>query len=852
MPHTFEVLVTSMLSILSLSLHAPLALSLHAPPSVLTATHRRTGPLVAAIDEPRRCGLLCVGLAGNNGVTLVAGQLATQLGLTWESSRDGPKQAECLGCITQVGALARQHPEFAAFGEVVVGGWDVVPTGLGDALYASRILDYDLVRQVRDEMNEWPVMKGVFDPDFVGDSQHAGATHVRDDVRTRAEQLAAIRADIVSFKRERGVDGHCTMIWSASVERPSDEYATAEALLSAIEADDREVSPSLVYAAAAVLEGCSFVNGGSQNTVQPGMVELAAQQAAPCYVLGTDFKAGQTKAKTAIVEYLRALGLRPRTIASYNHLGNNDMKNLLSPRTWEAKARVKTDIFAPWTEADGPIDHKVAVLYTEQMGDEKRDTVEYTSEGFLGSEHTMFTYTRAMDSALCVPLMIDAAVFCEHLAARRATAQQAGRALAYLFKLNEGAATGVDPGFFHQSAQLAEVLTEVADVAPTSGDAVAGAAGVLSAAGVRGGVVCAGLSCLDMQLLGASEPTSAEAIARFDGCATAPGGSTSNTASALRSLGVAAAVLSCVGADAHGAELERAWARDGIDTSLLLRRRDVSTSLAVLPVFAAGGRGCWVDLSANDQLTADAVLGALRGAAATPAVRGAAALHVGYPHLLRHLRGDGLARLLAEAATLMAAADGDGGDAPLLSLDINGATLGAAADADGVLGASLARVDVLHANLEEACHVAGVAPPPAEADATPEQLRRIADAFTSRGVGVVAITLGAAGAYVAVSPDAARLQRSPRLAAAARRWSAAEDALLPAAPTAGTINANGAGDAFVAGLLAAMLWSEPLSLTDALHVALESARQRIDSAAEPRAVAELLKNVGAADDAVAA
>ena len=103
----------------------------------------------------------------------------------------------------------------------------------------------------------------------------------------------------------------------------------------------------------------------------------------------------------------------------------------------------------------------------------------------MGCEHTMLTYTRAMDSALCVPLMVDAAIFCDHLAARGATAEQAGRpepnadpltpnlaltttltptteqagrALAYLFKLNEGAATGVDPGFFHQSEQLASTL----------------------------------------------------------------------------------------------------------------------------------------------------------------------------------------------------------------------------------------------------------------------------------------------------------------------------------------------------------------------------------------------------------
>ena len=157
--------------------------------------------------------------------------------------------------------------------------------------------------------------------------------------------------------------------------------------------------------------------------------------------------------------YIRTLGLRPRTIASYNHLGNNDMRNLQSPRTWKAKERVKTDVFGPWNaelaaEGHAPIDHKVAVLFTAQMGDEKRDTVEYTSEAFMGCEHTMLTYTRCMDSALCVPLMIDAAILCAYLHARGATPVAAATALAYLFKLNEGDASGVDPGFFQQVSSL--------------------------------------------------------------------------------------------------------------------------------------------------------------------------------------------------------------------------------------------------------------------------------------------------------------------------------------------------------------------------------------------------------------
>jgi myo-inositol-1-phosphate synthase len=188
-------------------LFALLALGL--TPSAYTrrpsASHR-AHPSMAA----DRCGLLCVGLAGNNGVTLVAGQIANQRRLKWESSRDGPKEANCLGCITQNGALARKH-EFAAFEDVAVGGWDVVPTGLGDALYHSRILEYDLVRQVREEMNTWPVMPGVFDPEFVGESQHEGATQVRTDLSSRSAELAALREDIVRFKREQQVTGHCTV-----------------------------------------------------------------------------------------------------------------------------------------------------------------------------------------------------------------------------------------------------------------------------------------------------------------------------------------------------------------------------------------------------------------------------------------------------------------------------------------------------------------------------------------------------------------------------------------------------------------------------------------------------------------
>jgi myo-inositol-1-phosphate synthase len=49
-----------------------------------------------------------------------------------------------------------------------------------------------------------------------------------------------------------------------------------------------------------------------------------------------------------------------QVIASSNHLGNNDMRNLTSKRTLDAKMRVKSNIFEPWQE---DIDHQVAALF---------------------------------------------------------------------------------------------------------------------------------------------------------------------------------------------------------------------------------------------------------------------------------------------------------------------------------------------------------------------------------------------------------------------------------------------------------------------------------------------------------
>ena len=132
------------------------------------------------------------------------------------------------------------------------------------------------------------------------------------------------------------------------------------------------------------------------------------------------------------------------------------MLNLTTKKTLDAKMRVKSNIFGPWDEPQ--LDHQVRVMYTPYIGDEKRDVVEYTSLGFLGCQHTMLTYTRCMDSVLCVPLMVDVAVWCDLFSRVGVSTKDAARATAYLFKVPEGGAAGVDPGFHRQMGELEDVL----------------------------------------------------------------------------------------------------------------------------------------------------------------------------------------------------------------------------------------------------------------------------------------------------------------------------------------------------------------------------------------------------------
>ena len=56
------------------------------------------------------------------------------------------------------------------------------------------------------------------------------------------------------------------------------------------------------------------MNGSPQNTFVPGVIDLAEQE--NVFIGGDDFKSGQTKLKSVLVDFLVNAGIKPVAITS--------------------------------------------------------------------------------------------------------------------------------------------------------------------------------------------------------------------------------------------------------------------------------------------------------------------------------------------------------------------------------------------------------------------------------------------------------------------------------------------------------------------------------------------------------
>merc|ERR1711939_960617 len=277
----------------------------------------------------------------------------------------------------------------------------------------AKVLEPGLKSLVRKEMSGMKPLPSIYYPDFIASNQEDRADNVVSGSKASMEHVEHLRKDIRDFKQANGLDKVIVM-WTANTERYADIVPgvndTADNLMNSIKNGHAEVAPSTVFAVACILENAPFINGSPQNTFVPGCVQLAEKHNA--FIGGDDFKSGQTKMKSALVDFLISAGIKLTSIASYNHLGNNDGKNLSSQKQFRSKEISKSNVVDDMVEANSVLykpgehpDHTVVIKYMPAVGDNKRALDEYYAEIFMGGHQTI--------SLLASPLIIDLVVIAE-------------------------------------------------------------------------------------------------------------------------------------------------------------------------------------------------------------------------------------------------------------------------------------------------------------------------------------------------------------------------------------------------------------------------------------------------------
>ncbi|RDW71596.1 putative myo-inositol 1-phosphate synthase (MIPS) [Coleophoma cylindrospora] len=382
-----------------------------------------------------KTGMMLVGWGGNNGTTVTAGIIANRRGLKWDT-REGSRAANYYGSVVmgstmKLGTDAKTakdvnipfhdvlpmvHPN-----DLVIGGWDISGMNLSAAMDRAAVLEPTLKMQVHKEMAAMVPLPSIYYPDFIAANQEDRADNLIAGSKACLEHVEKIRKDIRDFKAVNNLE-KIIVQWTANTERFAEIIPgvndTADNLMKAIESGHEEVSPSTVFAVACILENTPFINGSPQNTFVPGAIQLAEKHNA--FIGGDDFKSGQTKMKSALVDFLISAGIKLTSIASYNHLGNNDGKNLSSQRQFRSKEISKSNVVDDMVEANTVLykkgehpDHTVVIKYMPAVGDNKRALDEYYAEIFMGGHQTISLFNVCEDSLLASPLIIDLVLIAE-------------------------------------------------------------------------------------------------------------------------------------------------------------------------------------------------------------------------------------------------------------------------------------------------------------------------------------------------------------------------------------------------------------------------------------------------------
>ncbi len=402
---------------------------------------------------------------GAVATTLIAGVEAIRRGLALPIGSTSQMGTIRLGKRTDARSpLIKDFAPLASLDDLVFTGWDIFGGNLYDAAKIAQVLDNEQLQTIRPFLESIEPMPAAFNQHYV---KRLEGKKVKTG-KNKCDLANQIRNDIAEFKTRTDRQ---VMIWCGSTEIYMEQapvHQTLAAFEKGLVEDDPAITPSMLYAWAALKEGIPFANGAPNLTVDiPALQELSKKMNAP--ICGKDFKTGQTFIKTVLAPAFKVRNLGVSGWYSTNILGNRDGEVLDDPDSFKtkevSKLGVLEHIFQPELHPALYKDlyHKVRINYYPPRGDNKEGWDNIDIFGWLGYPMQLKVDFLCRDSILAAPLALDLILFMD-LAARTPSLRGLGiqEWLSFYFK-DPDSAPGVYPehDLFIQNMKLKNTLRHI-------------------------------------------------------------------------------------------------------------------------------------------------------------------------------------------------------------------------------------------------------------------------------------------------------------------------------------------------------------------------------------------------------
>ena len=367
------------------------------------------------ITEPKgKLGVMTVGL-GAVATTMIAGVEAVRRGL-----------AAPVGSLTQMGTIRlgkrtdarvpkiKDFVPLANLEDLVFASWDLFSDNAYEAAVRAGVLDPQQLEPLKGFLETIQPMPAAFEQKWV---KRLRPNHLLPG-KTKMALAEQIGEDIRQFQRTSGAD-RLVMIWCGSTETfttPQPIHQDIKSFEAGLCSNSPDISPSMIYAYAALKLGVPFVNGAPHLSVDiPALTNLAVENHIP--IAGKDFKSGQTFMKTLLGPGLKLKLLGLNGWFSTNILGNRDGEVLEDPGSFKTKEETKLSVLDQilqpklYPELYENLYHAVRINYYPPRGDAKEGWDNIDIFGWLGYPMQIKIDFLCRDSILAAPLVLDLVLF---------------------------------------------------------------------------------------------------------------------------------------------------------------------------------------------------------------------------------------------------------------------------------------------------------------------------------------------------------------------------------------------------------------------------------------------------------